>query len=99
LQPGTYVEVHFKLPNNANVMRLPTSALLFREDGLRVATVGPDNKVFLKPVTIGRDLGTEVEIASGLTATDKIIDSPSDSIAEGDVVQPEQAQKVAEAQP
>jgi RND family efflux transporter MFP subunit len=99
LQPGTYAQVHFKLPNNPNIMRLPTSALLFREDGLRVATVGPDDKVFLKPVTIGRDLGTEVEISSGLTATDKIIDSPSDSIAEGDAVQPVQAQKVAEAQP
>jgi RND family efflux transporter MFP subunit len=96
LQPGTYTEVHFKLPDSPDTLRLPTSALLFREDGLKVATVGPDDKVTLKPVTIGRDLGTEVEIASGLTATDRIINSPSDSISEGDVVKPAVPTKSAE---
>ena len=97
LQPGTYAEVHFQLPDNPNVLRLPTSALLFREDGLKVATLGPDNKIILKPVVIGRDLGTEVEIASGLTAADRVVNSPSDSIAQGDIVLPAQDEKVAEA--
>ena len=97
LQPGTYAEVHFKLPDSPDTLRLPTSALLFREDGLKVATVGPDNRIALKPVTIGRDLGTEVEIASGLTPSDRVVNSPSDSIAQGDIVRPAEDEKVAEA--
>jgi RND family efflux transporter MFP subunit len=99
LQPGTYAEVHFNLPDSPDTLRLPTSALLFREDGLRVATVGPDNRIALKPVSIGRDLGTEVEIASGITPGDRVVNSPSDSIAQGDMVRPADDEKVAEAQP
>jgi RND family efflux transporter MFP subunit len=98
LQPGTYAEVHFKLPDSPDTLRLPTSALLFRQDGLKVATVGSDDRISLKPVTIGRDLGTEVEIASGLSPADRVVNSPSDSIAQGDIVRPAQDEKVAEAQ-
>jgi len=86
LQPGTFAEVHFNLPNNPNVVRIPTSALIFREDGMQVATLGTDNKVELKSVTLGRNLGTEVEILKGLSVSDTIINSPSDSLASGDVV-------------
>ena len=99
LQPGTYAEVHFNLPDSPNTLRLPTSALLFREDGLKVATVGSDDKVALKPVSIARDLGTEVEIASGIVPADRVIDSPSDSVAEGDIVRPADEPKIAEARP
>jgi RND family efflux transporter MFP subunit len=83
---GSYAEVHFDLPSNAKVFRLPVSALLFRKEGLEVATVGADNRVVLKPITIARDLGRVVEVASGLDRTDRVIDSPSDSIVQGDVV-------------
>jgi RND family efflux transporter MFP subunit len=86
LQPGTYAEVHFELPPQPNVLRLPTSALLFREAGLEVAVVGPDDKVELKRIEVGRDLGTQVEILSGIEATDRVINSPPDSITEGEVV-------------
>ncbi len=86
LWPGTFAEVHFKLPADADSYRVPTSALLFREHGLEVATVGADDKVLLKPITVGRDLGTEIEVRSGLEPTDRIIDSPSDSLGAGDTV-------------
>ena len=86
LWPGTFAEVHFDLPPDPSVMRLPTSALLFRDRGMEVATVGADDKVMLKPVTVGRDLGTEIEIKSGLADNDRVIDSPLDSLATGDVV-------------
>jgi RND family efflux transporter MFP subunit len=86
LWPGTFAEVHFKLPPDADVLKIPTSALVFREHGLEVATVGPGNKIALKPVTAGRDLGTEIEILSGLDASDRVVDNPTDSIAAGDVV-------------
>jgi RND family efflux transporter MFP subunit len=86
LQPGAYAEVAFRLAGNADVMQIPTSALLFRENGLRVATVAADNKIMLKKVTLGRNLGTEVEVVEGLTPTDQVVDNPSDSIETGDTV-------------
>lgn len=86
LLSGSYAEVHFELPSDANVFRLPASTLLFRKEGLEVATVGADNRVVLKPISIARDLGREVEVSSGLDSADRVIDSPSDSIVQGDVV-------------
>jgi RND family efflux transporter MFP subunit len=86
LQPGAYAEVEFDLPGNPQGMRIPTSALLFREHGLKVATVGPDGKVELKAVTLGRNLGTNVEVLSGLAASDHVVNSPPDSLAAGDSV-------------
>jgi RND family efflux transporter MFP subunit len=83
---GSYAEVHFDLPSDTQVFRLPVSALLFRKDGLEVAVVGADNRVVLKRIAIVRDLGRVVEVASGLDSTDRVIDSPSDSIVQGDVV-------------
>jgi RND family efflux transporter MFP subunit len=86
LWPGTFAEAHFELPPDPDVYRLPTSALLFREHGLEVATIGPNDKVTLKPITIGRDLGTEVEVSDGIAPNDRVIDSPSDSLGDGDQV-------------
>lgn len=86
LQPGSFVEVHFKLPPDPNDLVLPASALIFRRDNLEVAVVGPDNKITLKPIQIGRDLGTTVEVRSGLSVTDRVVKNPSDSIANGETV-------------
>ncbi len=86
LQPGSYAEVQFSLPGNPEILHLPTSALLFREHGLEVAVVGDDSKISLKKVTLGRNLGTEVEILQGLAASDRIVDSPPDSLAADNLV-------------
>jgi RND family efflux transporter MFP subunit len=86
LQPGSFVEVHFQLPPNGQVLRVPTTALIFRGLHPEVATVGADGKILLKQVEVGRDLGTEVEVSSGLSPSDRVVRSPSDSIANGDVV-------------
>jgi RND family efflux transporter MFP subunit len=86
LQPGSFVEVHFALPPDKNVLSLPASALIFRGEKLQVAIVGPDDKIALKPIELGRDLGTEVEVISGLSPTDKVVRNPSDSIGNGDTV-------------
>ncbi len=69
-----------------DVYRIPTSALIFREHGLQIATVGAGDKAALKPVSAGRDLGTEIEILSGLNPSDRVIDNPPDSISAGDEV-------------
>lgn len=86
LQPGAYAQVDFELPTNPNVVRVPTSALMFREHGLQVATIGPNDKIELKAVILGRNLGTEVEVLSGLSASDRVVNSPPDSLAAGDTV-------------
>ncbi len=86
LQPGAFVEVEFDLPPDPDALRIPASALIFRRLGPEVATVDANDKVVLKPVVVGRDLGEEVEIKSGLSPGDRIIRSPSDSIAAGDQV-------------
>ena len=86
LQPGSYTEVQFSLPGNQEILHLPTSALLFREHGLKVAVVGQDRKISLRTVTLGRNLGTEVEILEGLTTSDRVVDSPPDSLAADDLV-------------
>ena len=86
LQPGAYAQVNFELPSNPDVVRIPTSALIFREHGAEVATVGPGDKIELKPVTLGRNLGTEIEVLAGLATTDRVVNSPPDSLAAGDLV-------------
>ncbi len=86
LWPGAYAEVHFHIPSNPNVLRIPATALIFGQDGLRVATLDPDDTVVSKPVQLGRNLGKDVEIVSGLSATDRIIDSPQESLAAGEKV-------------
>src|SRR3984885_2249472 len=86
LQPGAYTQVTFELPSNPTIVHVPTSALIFRERGTEIAVVEPDDKVKLKPVTLGRNLGTEVEILSGLSPSDRVINSPPDSLGAGDKV-------------
>jgi RND family efflux transporter MFP subunit len=86
LMPGAYANVHLDLTGAPGAFRIPVSALIFDRRGLRVATVDAQNHVVLKPVTIARDLGAEIEIGSGLSADDKVIASPADGIADGDEV-------------
>jgi RND family efflux transporter MFP subunit len=86
LIPGAYAQVHFDLLTQVQRMSVPVNALLFRAEGVRAATVGPDNKIHLKPVVIGRDFGTKVEIVTGLAANDRLVLNPPDSLSEGDVV-------------
>jgi RND family efflux transporter MFP subunit len=87
LRPGAYVFVHFHLPAAGNGVTIPSSALLFRAEGLRVGVVRGD-RVQLVPVTIGHDFGNSVEITSGLTVADEVILDPSDSLASGMEVHP-----------
>ena len=88
LMPGEYGNVRFDLPHDVNAVQIPASALAFRKEGLTVATLTPDNHVNYKTIQISRDLGSMVEIASGLSITDRIIDNPADSLENGDKVKP-----------
>lgn len=86
LMTGAYANVRLELPNADSTVSVPASALIFNQSGMRVATIGPDGRVVLKAVTIARDLGKEVEIGTGLVASDRIVTSPPDGIAQGDQV-------------
>lgn len=86
LTPGDYAEVHLGLPSNPNVVRVPASALIFRQEGLEVATVDKNHHVVMKKITIGQDDGVDVEVAAGLNLNDQVIDTPPDSIEQGDEV-------------
>jgi RND family efflux transporter MFP subunit len=84
LLPGGFANVSLQLPGNAAALRIPSSALLFDKNGLRVATLDKDNKIRLRKVTIARDLGQVIEIGSGLAADDRVIQSPPDGVQDGD---------------
>jgi RND family efflux transporter MFP subunit len=86
LKPGDYANVHLKLPAGKGNVRLPATALLFRDEGMMVATVDASNHVHLKPISIGSDMGNVVDINGGITLKDRIIDNPPDSIENGDPV-------------
>ncbi|AXF04871.1 efflux RND transporter periplasmic adaptor subunit [Paraburkholderia hospita] len=86
LLPGAYAQVHLALVTAHPALEVPVSALLFRPDGVTVAAIGKDDKVQLKTVTIGRDFGTYVEVATGLDATDRVINNPGDAISNGETV-------------
>ena len=66
--------------------QIPSSALIFDKDGLRVATVDSNDKVVMKSVTLARDDGATIEIASGLAPDDRVVESPPDGIVDGDQV-------------
>ncbi len=86
LLPGGFASLQFKLPVQPNALRVPASALVFDNRGLRVATLGAGDHVVFKRVTIARDLGSVVELGEGLAPGDRVIGSPPDGIADGDRV-------------
>ncbi|CAI8949052.1 MULTISPECIES: efflux RND transporter periplasmic adaptor subunit [Burkholderia] len=86
LFPGEYAQVRIAVANAAHALTIPASTLIFRHDGLQVAVLDATGHARLRHVSIATDLGTRVEIASGLAASDRVIDNPPDSLADGDPV-------------
>jgi RND family efflux transporter MFP subunit len=84
--PGAYAQIHFAAHIEAPRLTVPINTLLFRAEGPRAAVLGPDNKVQLRPITIGRDYGSAVEVVQGLQADDQLIVNPSDSLEDGQQV-------------
>lgn len=86
LLPGSYTEVHFNRPLSLKTIRLPVNTLLFRTEGLRVAILNQDNRITLRPITISRDFGKEVEVKSGLAPGERVVINPPDSLYDGEQV-------------
>ena len=86
MMPGDYAGIHLQMTAAAHVLSVPASALIFDAKGLSVATVEAGNRVLMKSVSIARDLGTVVELASGISPTDRVIQNPPDGISNGVLV-------------
>lgn len=87
LKPGAFAQVSFPTDSaGGNTVRIPSSALVFSGNGTNVAVVDADGHVTMRPVTIARDLGKQLEISSGLRAGEHVVDTPPDAIQTGDVV-------------
>ncbi len=86
LLPGGFASLRFTLPIPADTVRVPAGAIVFDNRGVEVATLGANDRVLFKHVTISRDLGNSVEIGSGLATTDRVIDTPPDGLVDGDAV-------------
>jgi RND family efflux transporter MFP subunit len=86
MMPGDYASIHLSIAPKSRVLSVPSSALVFDSNGLSVATVDADNRVLLKHVSLARDLGAVVELTSGLSPTDQVIENPPDGISDGAAV-------------
>jgi RND family efflux transporter MFP subunit len=86
LMAGGYATVSLDLSGPSTAIEIPASALIFDQNGLRVATVDSQDRIVLKRVTVARDLGQVIEIGSGLTLADRIVVNPPDGAAAGDRV-------------
>jgi RND family efflux transporter MFP subunit len=87
MMPGDYASIHLQIAATATqVLSVPSSALIFDAKGLSIATVDSHDRVLLKPVSIERDLGSVVELASGLSPNDRVIQNPPDGVGNGDEV-------------
>jgi hypothetical protein len=84
---GSYCQVRFQLPGDANATRVPATALVTVNHGAELAVLGAGDKVVMKPVQLGRDFGDSVEVLAGLAPSDRVIDSPPETLQTGDQVQ------------
>lgn len=94
---GSYCNVHFEIPTDANLVKVPSTALITGNQGTQIATLDSNDKVVLRSVQLGRDLGDSVEVVAGLSPADRIINNPPETLAAGDAVRVAQATSQAAA--
>ncbi|HUA64327.1 MAG TPA: efflux RND transporter periplasmic adaptor subunit [Alphaproteobacteria bacterium] len=88
---GSYAQVRFSDSGDPGALTISDNAIIFQAEGTQVAVVGPDDKVQLRDIKVGRDFGDTIEVLDGLTSTDRVVNNPPDSIADGmsvEVAQP-----------
>jgi RND family efflux transporter MFP subunit len=86
LLPGSFAEVRFELPKEPKVVRIPATALLFRDNQIQVAIVGADQRIAFRKLVIDRDLGSEVEVSAGVYISDHVVNFPSRFLQEGEII-------------
>lgn len=86
LWPGSYASVRLTAPVDRKVMTIPTSALVFQEHGTQVAVVVDDDRLHFKPIAVAKIYDNFIEVAEGLSESDRIVNNPSAALLEGDKV-------------
>ena len=86
LWPDSYANVHFVAPGDPDILIIPEGALVFRAQGMQVAIVDDDNRIRLRNVTVGTNLGTKVQVLAGIGPKDRIVNNPSAGLLEGQKV-------------
>ena len=94
---GSYCNVHFEIPTDAHLVKVPSTALITGNQATQIATLDSNDKVVLRSVQLGRDLGDSVEVVAGLSPADRIINNPPETLAAGDAVRVAQATSPAAA--
>jgi RND family efflux transporter MFP subunit len=92
LYPGMYAQVRFPSAERGSrpLLRIPADTLLIDKSGTRVAVVGEGNVIHYRTIAVAQDLGSEIEVASGLTLGDLVVSNPSDAVQEGTEVEVKQ---------
>jgi RND family efflux transporter MFP subunit len=88
LLPGAYAEAHFKIPAGRRTLIIPDTALIFRSHGLQLGIVEDGRTAELKNITVGRDFGATIEVLTGVSPNDWVINNPPDSLVSGEAVRP-----------
>jgi RND family efflux transporter MFP subunit len=88
LWPGTYVDVVMEVPADPKIPTMPEQALIFRAAGPQVAVIDAQNRVHLRSVTLGENLGEIVQVTSGLSVSDKLVNNPPAGLIDGEPVRP-----------
>jgi RND family efflux transporter MFP subunit len=86
LWPGSYATVRLTAPVERKILTIPTTALVFQEQGAQIVLVGEDDRVHFKPIIMTRVLDNAMEITEGISPGDRIINNPSSALLEGDRV-------------
>jgi len=86
LWPGSYAEVHLTAPVDRQAFTIPSTALVFQEHGTQVAVVTDDDRVHLQPIAVSKLMDNAVEVAEGISASDRVVNNPSAALLEGDKV-------------
>jgi hypothetical protein len=86
LWPGSYAKVQLTAPVDRQIHMIPSTALVFQEHGTQVAVVTKDDRVHLQSITVSKLLDNAVEVAEGISASDRIVNNPSAALLEGDKV-------------
>jgi RND family efflux transporter MFP subunit len=88
LLPGMYAEVKLSVPTIGSAVVIPGESMIVRADGPIVATVTDQNAIHMQQINVGHDYGNTVEVLGGLTAGQKVVVNPGDSVIEGAKVNP-----------
>src|SRR4029077_10606854 len=86
LWPGSYAQVQLTAPVDRQVTTIPSTALVFQEHGTQVVVVAEDDRVHLKPITVSKFLGNVVEVAEGVSPSDRLVNNPSAALRDNTTV-------------